>query len=84
MILGIDGNGLSEFLTGHWSAPALTVDGNEKGGVSKVHGSWVVLVREGLVAFSLQSVSHTGMESKVLDGIMWESASQGPVDELRL
>lgn len=62
VVLGFNVDSLSEFLTGLWSASTLTA--MIKWG-STIHGSRVVLVREGLVAFGLQSVSHAGMESDV-------------------
>lgn len=61
VVLGLDLEGLGEFLTifSLASQTSKTVEG----GVKHVHGSRVVLGREGLVAFSLQSVSHSGCKN---------------------
>ena len=60
LVLGIKSNSLCELLTSEIRLLMIVLQPTTKGGVANIHRSRIVLGREGLVAFSLQSVSHGG------------------------
>ena len=60
LVLGINSNSLCELLTSEIRLLMAVLQPTFKGGVANIHRSRGVLGREGLVAFSLQSVSHGG------------------------
>jgi hypothetical protein len=60
LVLGINSNSLCELLTIEISLLMTALQPTFKSGVANIHRSRIVLGREGLVAFSLQSVSHYG------------------------